>query len=157
MLGPPQFSDPAAGALRAVHGPECAAVDTRDCDATVNIGRSDAERDDRQLRFTPAACTAGGSEGGMLFTAEVRALTAVLIDCGYNEGAHCLAALDVYLDGALIPPNVPITDILAAFYTWVHRVPPGALAHAPEHALRVCPKQGVTDAHFSRLVVLEQF
>ena len=159
MAMPPQFSDPAAGALRAVHGPECTAADTRDCDATVNIGRSDAERDDRQLRFTPAACAAGGGSGGMLFTAEVRALAAVLVDCGYNEGAHCLAALDVYLDGALIPPNVPITDILGAFYAWVHRVPPGALADTPVHSLRVCPKQGIAaaDAYFSRLVVLEQF
>ena len=162
MAMPPQFSDPASGALRAVHGPECSATDTRDCDPTVNVGRSDADRDDRQLRFTPTKCTGGDdvdagspTSGGMLFSADVRRLAAVLIDCGYGEGDYCLNALDVFLDGKAIKATHAPNDILAAFYKWAHKVDLDALADSPTHSLRVCARGD--EAHFSRLVVLEQF
>ena len=154
MAMPPQFSVVADGLLRPVHGAACAAADPRDCDATVNTGRSDADRDDRQLRFTVSACADGGAAGGMLFTADVRHIAAVLIDCGYGAYTSCLDALDVYLDGAVIAPSPHAqSDIIDAFFTWAHSVE--ALADAPTHSLRICARG--TEAQFSRLVVLEQF
>jgi len=156
MAMPPQFSAVAESALRAVHAPgACAAADPRDCDPSVNVGRSDADRDDRQLRFTPARCGADGASGGMPFVADVRRIAAVLVDCGYGEGDYCVGALDVYLDGRAIAPTHAPNDILAAFYRWAHKVDAAALADTPTHTLRVCARGD--EAHFSRLVVLEQF
>lgn len=176
MAMPPQFSSVVNSTLRPVYegvvASACAsaATDPRDCDPTINVGRADADRDDRQLRFTPSACAAGGGAGGMLFVARVRALAAVLLDCGYSEGDHCLVALDVYLDGALVAPNTSVADdILSAFYKWVykaplHAAPAAAVTAVPaaetfnlkltSHVIRVCARS--EGAHFSRIVVLEQ-
>ena len=154
MAMPPQFSDVARGSLRPVHNATCTATDPRDCDSTVNLGRSDAARDDRQLRFTLTACTAGGVAGGMLFTVDVRRISAILIDCGYTQGDYCLGAIDVFLDGVAVTPAHPPEDILGAFYKWTHRVDAALLTDAPTHALRVCAHG--SEAHFSRIVVLEQ-
>lgn len=154
MAMPPQFSDVARGSLRPVHNATCTATDPRDCDSTVNLGRSDAACDDRQLRFTLTACAAGGDAGGMLFTVDVRRISAVLIDCGYTQGDYCLGAIDVFLDGNAVTPAHPPEDILGAFYKWTHRVDAALLADTPAHALRVCAHG--SEAHFSRIVVLEQ-
>jgi hypothetical protein len=154
MAMPPQFSVVADGSLRPVHGAACAAADPRACASTIDTGRSDADRDDRQLRFTPTACTGGGAAGGMLFAVDVRRIAAVLIDCGYGAYTYCIDALDVYLDDTAITPSPHApSDIIDAFYTWAHRVE--ALTDAPTHTLRVCARGD--EAHFSRLVVLEQF
>lgn len=154
MAMPPQFSDAASNALRAVHTGACTAVDVRDCDPTVNFGRSDANREDRQLRFTPAECAPDGNSGGMLFATSIRDLAAVLVDCGYSEGNYCLSAIDVFLDGHKIGPSHAPNDILSAFFKWAHKVNGSSLSESQTHSLRVCARGG--EAHFSRLIVLEQ-
>ena len=154
MAMPPQFSSPGTGAVRAEHNESCTSPDAQNCKLYVDVGRSTIGRDDRQLRFTTSVCTPGGTSGGMLFVANLRRITAVLVYCGYQQGDYCLGALDLFLDGLPIAPNVPVSDILSAFYKWAHRVDATAYADAPSHTLRVCARD--TSAKFSRLVVLEQ-
>ena len=147
MAMPPQFSDASVNALRTVHMPGvCRSADQRECDPTLNFGRSDSNRDDRQLRFTPTRCTAQGTEGGMLFIADMRSISAVLVDCGYSEGAYCSGAIDIFLDGRQIALSHAPSDILSAFFTWAHKVNESALADLTSHTLRVCARG--EEAHF---------
>ena len=56
MAMPPQFSDVASNPLRSVHAPgacDASPASHRDCAPPIDVGRADAARDDRQLRFTP--------------------------------------------------------------------------------------------------------
>ena len=146
MAMPPQFNDPRTLKIRL-----------HDTVQTLDIGKSDPSRKDRQLRFEPGRCpmnhsvtNASYDSAGTLFVVHVPNPRYILLDCGYKNG--CAAGdLQVFLDGWGILANTESVDNLQGFYFWIHKVDLSDMkTHV--HRIHVCGK--IAGAHFSRIVVI---